>query len=190
MNITLRKSNVIQLSINDVIKSLNFDATVKINEFQDGEVEIDKARTALTSNIQRRGALISALYEIRKSVSAANSQAGIDNKLADVAHLEKEIQFYTGLSANQVREDHNVIVGRLEKMRKEDNSKHRSMYGFIETVDTTVLTQEALDTFRKAVSTAKKSKQKLQDEILELNVKTQIVLSADTQKTLQTEGVV
>jgi len=190
MNITLRKASALQNSINESVKGLQFDATVKINEFQDGEAEIAAASTLVYTNIQRRNALMSALYEVRKNVSTANTQAGIDSRLADVAYLEKEIQFYTGLAANKVRESSQVVAGRLDKLRNDKSESRRSLYGYADTVDTTVFTKEDLEGFRKLVAKAKKSKQKLQDEILELNVQTQIVLSADAEKTLQAEGLI
>jgi hypothetical protein len=57
-------------------------------------------------------------------------------------------------------------------------------------VDTSVLVKEDLDSFRRMVAKAKKSKQKLQDEILELNVQTVIQLSEKTVATLQAEGLI
>ncbi len=189
MNISLRKANALQNSINETIKGLDFDVLVKINEFQDAETEISKAANAVKTNIQRRNSLNSALYEIRKSVSGANTQVSIDNRLADVAHLEKQIQFYNGLAGNKVRESEKVIAGRLDKIRNDKGENRRSIYGYNDTVDTTVFTKEDLDGFRKEVAKAKKAKQKLQDEILELNVQTLITLSADTQSILQAEGL-
>ncbi len=189
MNISLRKANALQNSINETIKGLDFDVVVKINEFQDAEVEISKAATAVKTNIARRADLVNALYEIRKSVSGANTQVGIDNRLADVAHLEKQIQFYNGLVGNKARESEVVIAGRLEKLKNDKGESRRSIYGYNDTVDTSVFTKEDLDGFRREVVKAKKSKQKLQDEILELNVQTQITLSATAEKTLQAEGL-
>ena len=97
MNISLRKASAFQASINDALKGINFETQVKINEFQDAEQEIARASSEVKANIARRTALQTALYEIRKSVSGANTQVSIDNRLADVAHLEKEIQFYNCL---------------------------------------------------------------------------------------------
>lgn len=189
MNISLRKANAFQTSINDVIKHLEFETTVKINEFQDAETEISTAANAVKANIQRKVALNNALYEIRKSVSGANTQVGIDTRLADVAHLEKQIQFFNGLAGNKVRETTKVIEGRLDKLRNDKGESRRSLYGYNDTVDTSVFTKEDLDGFRREVAKAKKVKQKLQDEILELNVQTQITLSAVTQTVLQAEGI-
>ncbi len=189
MNISLRKASALQNGINEAIKGLEFDVTVKVNEFQDAELEISRVATTVKTNIQRRNGLNTALYEIRKSVSGANTQVGIDSRLADVAHLEKQIQFYNGLAGNKVRESEKVIAGRLDKIRNDKSESRRSIYGYHDTVDTTVFTKEDLDGFRREISMAKKAKQKLQDEILELNVQTQVTLSVESVKTLQAEGL-
>lgn len=189
MNISLRKASAIQNSINDTIKGIQFNVQVKLNEFQDAEAEISRGAVELKSNISRREDLVTALYEIRKAVGEANSQAGIDIKLADVAHLEKQIQFYNGLAGNSVRESDKVIAGRLEKIRNDKGESRRSIYGYNDTVDTTVFTREDLNDFRREAANAKKAKQSLQDQILELNVQTQISLTDSTVKTLQAEGL-
>ena len=190
MNISLRKASAIQNAINDTVKGIQFNVQVKLNEFQDAEAEIARAAVELKTSIARRESLTTALYEIRKAVSAANTQAGIDNKLADVAHLEKQIQFYNGLAGNNVREDSKVITGKLEKIRNDKGESRRTLYGYNDTVDTTVFTREDLEGFRREVAKAKKAKQSLQDQILELNVQTQIALSVDTIKALQAEGLI
>lgn len=190
MNITLRKANAVQNSINEAVKGIEIDATVKLNEFQDAEAEIARTATVLKTNLARRDSLITALYEIRKAVGAANSSAGIDSRLADVAQLDKQIQFYNGLAGNKAREDAKVIAGRLDKIRNDKSESRRSIYGYSDTVDTTVFTKEDLDGFRREVAKAKKAKQKLQDEILELNVRTEIALSERAEQVLQAEGLI
>jgi hypothetical protein len=189
MNISLRKANTLQNSINETVKGIDFDTTVKINEFQDAEQEIARTAATFKTNLKRRDALTDALYEIRKSVSGANTQVGIDNRLADVAHLEKQIQFYNGLAGNKVREGEKVVAGRLDKIRNGKDESRRSIYGYTDTVDTTIFTHEDLKDFRRVVNSAKKQKQKLQDEILELNVQTIIQLSNSTEAILQAEGL-
>ena len=189
MNISLRKANALQNNINETVKGIDFETTVKINEFQDAEQEIARQASTVKTNLLRRDTLTEALYEIRKSVSGANTQVGIDNRLADVAHLEKQIQFYNGLASKSAREGEKVVAGRLDKIRNGKEDSRRSIYGYNDTVDTSVFTREDLDGFRRKVATAKKQKQKLQDEILELNVQTIIQLSSATEAVLQTEGL-
>jgi hypothetical protein len=174
MKITLRKANALQLAIGEAVKNINVETEVKINEFQNGEAEIARVAAELKTNLSRRARLMDAMYEIRKSVSVANSAAGVDIKLADVAQFEKQVQFYNGLAGKKVREDAVVVAGQLNKLREGKDDSRRSIYGYASTVDTSVLTTEDLRGFRTAAAEAKKAKQKLQDELLEINVRTEI----------------
>jgi len=175
MKITLRKANALQLAIGEAVKNVDIKTDVKINEFQEGEVEIAKVATEFKENLARRTQLMDAMYAIRKAVSVANSAAGVDVKLADVAQLEKQVQFYNGLAGKTVRDSVDVVAGKLKRL-SEVEAKSR-MYGYGDTVDTSVLTAEDIKYFRMQAATAKKAKQKLQDELLEINVRTEIEVS-------------
>jgi lipopolysaccharide biosynthesis regulator YciM len=174
MKITLRKANALQIAINEAVKNISVETDVKINEFQNGEVEIARVVAEFQANLARRTQLTDAMYAIRKAVSTANASAGVDVKLADVAHLEKRVQFYTELAGKKVREDAVVVEGQLNKLRESKDDSRRSIYGYTSTVDTSVLTADHLKNFRTAAANAKKAKQKLQDELLEINVRTEI----------------
>lgn len=174
MKITLRKANALQIAIGEAVKNISVETDVKINEFQNGEVEIARVAAEFQANLTRRTQLMDAMYAIRKAVSTANASAGVDVKLADVAHLEKRVQFYNELAGKKVREDAVVVEGQLNKLRESKDDSRRSIYGYTSTVDTSVLTVDDLKSFRTAAANAKKAKQKLQDELLEINVRTEI----------------
>jgi hypothetical protein len=190
MKITLRKANAVQASINDSLKGIDAVTQIRINEFQDAEAEIKQASEKLFANLNRKEKLNTALYEIRKAVGCANATAGVDDKLADIAHLDKSIQLYSAFVTGQVREPSTVLAGRLDKIRQRPADARSSIYGREDDVGTSVLTQEDIDGFKRVVAKAKKSKQKLQDEVLELNVRTEIELSAEAEATLQAEGLI
>jgi hypothetical protein len=189
MKITLRKANALQIAIGEAVKNISVETDVKINEFQVGEAEIARVASEFRENLARRTQLVNAMYAIRKAVSTANAGAGVDVKLADVAMLEKQVQFYNGLAGKKVREDAAVVEGQLNKLRESKDDSRRSIYGYASTVDTSVLTAEDIRSFRTAAATAKKSKQKLQDELLEINVRTEITLAQDTVQFLTAEGL-
>lgn len=172
MKITLRKANALQLAISEAVKNISVETDVKINEFQNGEAEIARVAAEFQTNLARRTQLMDAMYAIRKAVSTANAGAGVDVKLADVAQLEKQVQFYNGLAGKKTRDEAAVVEGKLKRL-SEVEAKSR-MYGYGDTVDTSVLTAEDIKGFRNAAATAKKAKQKLQDELLEINVRTEI----------------
>ena len=186
MNVTLRKANAIQVSINETLKGLEFTDTVSINEFQVVDSTFATASTKFFDNVVRRQSLLDALYEIRRAVSGANYNAGIDSKLADIARLEKDIQFYTPLSKGKTRETDLVLNGKLDKIR---NRKEEAYYGRGEEVTSSLFTETEVQNFRNTVAVSKKQKQKLQDELLETNVRTEFALSEKTVATLTKENI-
>ena len=188
MNISLRKANALQNSILDAIRGLAVTPVVSLNEFQDAEQEIAAVRITVLDQLNTRRYLYNALYEIRQAVSVANHRVGIDARLAEVAHTDKLVQVYQGLADGKARDAAAVVAGKLERLRSRVESSR--LYAFESTVETSVLGQEDLDSFRREVAQLKKAKQKVQDEILELNVRTEITLSDSTRAVLTSQGLV
>lgn len=185
MQVSLRKANALQVAINEALKGLEFKAEISINEFQKPEAMIAAASKTFFGNAHRRSALLRSLYQIRKAVAAANAANEIDNRLADLALLEKEVTFFTSQAKAQPRLDAEVIHGKLVKIvnRTED-----SYYAKAE-VETSIFTADDLKSLSRLAVTAKKAKQKLQDELLELNVRTTIELSETAVATLTAEDI-
>ena len=187
MRITLRKANAIQTAITEAIKGIEIATNININEFQNSEEVIKKNNESLLEKVQNKLQLVDALYEIRQAVGRANSQSSIDEKLTEIARLEKYIQQYTNLSTAPVREDAVVIEGKLIKIRNAKDDAH-SYYRSTE-VQTSVLDQQQIESFRSTVADYKKAKQRLQDEILESNIRTEIELGEDTVRVLTRERI-
>ena len=191
MNISLRKSSAIQNGINDAIKSIKIEATLELNEFQDVVAELKKANDTLFTNDSRRQRLLLSLYNIRGLVGTANAQSGIDLKLATAAFIEKRIVQLDELAKLAAVTELAVINGKLDKIRNDKSDTSRSrIYGYNDTVSTTVVSQEQIDQIKAEIQNLKKQKQKLNDEILELNIRTEIPLSEDVVKTLTEEGLI
>jgi len=192
MNITLRKANAVQNSINDTIKGIKVDFTVELNEFQDVEAAITKANSDLVANDGRRQKLTMALYNIRALVGTANAASGINTALAKAAFIDKRIGQLEELAKATEITSLEVIKGKLEKIKndKGENSRRSSIYGYSDTVSTSVLSREQIAQAKAEVLNLKKQKQQLNDEVLELNIKTEIPLSDDVVAALQAEGLV
>lgn len=190
MNITLRKANAIQNSINEAIRNIKVDLNLEINEFQDPKAELEKANTAAVNADARRQKLLLALYNIRGLVGQANAASGIDLNLAKAAFIDKRIGQLNDFANAQATTDLDVIKGKLDKIKndKGENSR-RSLYGYNDTVSTSVLAQAQIDQAKTEILNLKKQKQKLNDETLELNIKTEVPLSDDVVATLQAEGL-
>jgi hypothetical protein len=76
----------------------------------------------------------------------------------------------------------------LTKIRESKNEAR--MYGYDSTVETSVVTSSELDYYRRQIQERRRQRQRLQDEILELNVKTEIDISDVAQITLARENLI
>jgi len=187
MQVSLRKANALQVLINEALKGLEFKADVSVNEFQNPAQEIELAKQKFDRNVQRRWNLISALYDIRTKVAAANAENNIDNLLADLARIEKDLVFFAPFAKANVQADLKVISGKLDKIANREGES----YSFHSSeVSTSIFTDSDLEDFRNNVSLAKKKKQAVQDALLEANVRTTIELAAGTVAVLKAEDII
>lgn len=189
MKISLRRAAALQNSIRDALHSIPCDFTVRLNEFQDSELVISAKQAELAENLQRRSKLTQVLYDIRTAVGRANHEAGVNQLLAQVARLDREIQDHQILAGGSARQPQEVISGQLRKIR-EDKGERRAVYGYDATVETTVLTTEVIADHRAQVQNLRRQRQNLQDEILELNVRTEILLSDEAVNILKNQNLV
>ena len=191
MNITLRKASAIQNSINDAVKSIKVELTVELNEFVNVETALAKANSDMVANDGRRQRLTMALYNIRALVGTANAQSGIDTNLAKAAFIDKRIGQLEELAKATEITELDVIKGKLDKIKNDKGeTSRRSIYGYSDTVSTSVMSKAQIDQAKAEILNLKKQKQKLNDEILELNIKTEIPLSDEVVASLQAEGLI
>lgn len=188
MKITLRKANALQNTIQDHIKTVDVKTSVSLNEFQIPAVELSVARNQLVANDVKRAKLTKALYRIRASVGRANTEAGVADLLAEAAYVDKRLGHLKGLTESKVVEAEVVLEGKLEKLRTQEKSSR--IYGYNDTVDTGVLTAEQIEGYKADMRDLKKEKQSINDKVLELNVRTEIELDAETVALLQVEQLV
>ena len=191
MNITLRKASALQNRINETIADIRMNPYVTLNEFQDPSTMLLNAKTTLFENDTRRQRLLLTMYTIRSLVAAANAASGVDLKLATAAYIDKRIVQLNELAVLQPQEPLSVIEGQLAKLKAQDTTKNqRSMYGYDDGgVKTSVIENEQIKRFKQEILNLKKQKQGINDEVLALNIKTEIPLSEESVGILTAEGL-
>lgn len=185
MKITLRKANALQNTIQDHVKTIEVKTSISLNEFQNPGAEIACARAGLLANEARRALLTRALYSVRAAVGRANANVGIADLLADAAYVDKRIGQLKAVVECEPTEADAVIAGKLDKIRNDKSD--RRMYGYNDTVNVGVLNAEQIEVYKTEMRNLKKEKQSINDKMLELNVRTDIELDADTVAVLETE---
>lgn len=185
MKISLRKANAIQSAIQEELNVLELKTDIQINEFEKPSEKIKEMQTRFFENMKKRSALLNALYEIRASVSGENGKGGINGLLTILARNEKDIVTYNKLSRLLPQVDIEIIRGKLGKLK----SRSEESYYNEGSVATGIFSEENIFDFKQKLALLKKEKQALQDELLELNVRTEITASPSTVKTLVDVGI-
>jgi hypothetical protein len=189
--ITLRKANAVQAEIRKAISASNVSDTVSITEYTtnvDGVLE--NAMADYATDVTRKLALNTALFNIRKSVSRANASAGISDILADVELIDAKMAVYINVTTKSVAKSFSEITARIEKMKTTVVDASTRMYGDrFNTVDTSVVEQSTIDGAKQLVKQLKREKQTLQDKLLTLNVNTTIDIDTVDEMVLKVEGI-
>ena len=191
MEINLRKANAVQAEIRKAINAHAVDSNVSVSEFtQDLNGAILSAKDAYLTNLNRKVALTTALYNIRKSVANANATAGINGILTDVQRIEAVMALYSGVAGQTVSKSLAEIEARLEKIKSAPADARSSIYGErYNNVETSVVEQTTVDNAKAQVKELKRERQNLQDKLLALNVNSLITISAADEAVLKAEGI-
>lgn len=190
--INLRKANALQSEIRKAISSSGVSDTVSVNEYTtDVAGGLEKAKQDFVTDVTRKIALNTALFNIRKSVAQANAKNGISDILADVELIDATMAVYSGVATKAVAKSLDEINARVEKMKVAPVETARSaIYGdHYNKVDTSVVEQATIDTAKGMVKSLKREKQTLQDKLLTLNVNSMIGISDADVVVLKAEGI-
>jgi len=187
MKLTLRKAHALQKELTNELVKLDFDTEIEISEFEAPEKKIADTVDVFEDQLVKRKDILDTLYTIRKAIAKANHEKDVDLLLADLAHLDSNISFYKQvLRTTEPRVHGEILKGKLDKIRKRDDSAEPRLYGrSSDTVTTHVFTADALAEFEKELAEFKKTKQTLQDKLLEINFQTEIDLANDQEAVLR-----
>jgi hypothetical protein len=189
--INLRKANALQSEIRKAISSSGVSDTVSVTEYtSDVAGGLEKAMKEFATDVTRKVALNTALFNIRKSVAQANSNMGISDILADVELIDATITVYSNVATKAVAKTLDEINARVEKIKASALTNESRIYGDrYNVVETSVVEQSTIDAAKQKVKELKRQKQTLQDKLLTLNVNTVINISDVDVMVLKVEGI-
>jgi len=172
MKISLRKANALQLLINEQINS-PFVETVTVGKFDNPVEVVDQASDILLETVEQKFDLITVLYAIRGKVAAAGQVAGVADLLTTQALLSKREAFLRQLaSTTSFAVTKEALDAQLADIKAADATGYRA-----KTFTVGLLKKETVEAFKKNIVTIRRQKQKVSDQLLNLNVKTEIELS-------------
>lgn len=191
MQVNLRKANAIQAEIRKAINGIKLETDIQVSEFTDGvEEAILKGNRELNAAINRKLDLVNALYSIRSEVGQKNAEVGINSILAEVEATDACTAVHNVIAGLKPRKSQIEISARIQKHKDAPADTRSVLYGDrFSNVDTSVAFEGDIDAAKQSVKELKRSRQDLQDKLLQLNVNTLITLSEKTIQTLKEEGI-
>ena len=189
--INLRRAAALQVSIQDAIRALNVNPQVEISMFSEfGEV-VPAQTQALMKNIQTRGLLIRALFQIRNATAKANMESGISAVLANQAEIDMEIACIQPLAESQVYEGKEITEKRAARMasQKETTPMYGRQEAPSETIKVMVGSKASIDNAKESLAALRKTRLDLKDRLGELNATVKIDLTEETVETLRSERI-
>lgn len=188
MKVTLRKANALQTAISEAVAGLELATDIAINEFEAPSVKIKEAKDKFSTHMATRNKLVGVQYEIRRAVARVNAEAGINDLLADLAMIEKNITLYTRFAKLRPAMDSEVLNGKLTKIKL--RGAEDQFYGREDHVQTSIFAEAEIEDFKSRLAELKKQKVNLQDSLLELNVENSIELADDSEMLLVRAGII
>ena len=192
MKINLRKSSAIQKELFVRVGKVEFDTTVELDEFNDPKDIISKQLNEVTDNIVLKQSLLSVVYSLRAKTGIVNAKAGVSGLLAEQERLKACIRMYDSFSTGKPRAKLSEISLRIEKMTKlseKEGDRLSYHHSSRDHITSSVFDKEQLDVFKNTVKQLKKQHQEINDQLLEINVKKTIELSAEEEELLSNEGL-
>ncbi len=194
MEISLRKAAALQLALSEALKQLRLGTTLTLSIYEEApEARIAAEADAWRATLTRREALLDALYAIRTRVGAANQTAGVDDRLAELARLEKDAQLYGTLAQAEPREAPEILKARTDRLRTREAApvgRFGGVQEMPETVQVGLFGADRIEAFRSELRRISRRRQTLKDELMELNAATRISLDPTTVATLRAEELI
>ena len=191
MKISLRKANTIQELVGEALKQpLESPANLDVLAIDEWKDELIFARKTFLSEMATRAQLVSARYEVRKRISEENAKQGVTTLLATLAETDTMINLMKRNVVDQtVSDKYDVVEKKRERkitlLDKEGMHVYRS-----DTFDVSIIDAETIKTYKEKVKVLKRKRQRINDELLEKNIRSEIELPSWAVDLLREHGLI
>ena len=191
MKISLRKANTIQELVGEALKQpLESPANLDVLAIDEWKDELIFARKTFLSEMAARAQLVSARYEVRKRISEENAKQGVTTLLATLAETDTMINLMKRNVVDLTASDkYDVVEKKLERkiilLDKEGLHYNRS-----DTYDVSIIDAETIKTYKEKVKVLKRKRQRINDELLEKNIRSEIELPSWAVDLLREHGLI
>ncbi|EPX83541.1 hypothetical protein [Salipiger mucosus] len=189
MAFSLRKLNSLQHEIRAQIEALETPPVLEVNAFDDPVQRAPMVAEEWSGKRQDAEKLREVLFEIRKTVSAANHVSGLNDVLADTAMVDEKIKATRKALEKDARPSDDVLSGTKQKIL-EDDGRSTMFAEYNHKVPFGALNQEVRGELEQELTRLRKQHRDLKDQALEINVENKVDLSPSSVSVLEQHGVI
>ena len=194
MQINLRKASALQSDIQSLIRSIRVETRASFEERDAVAEEMTEAISEWRTNLERKTDLINVLFGIREKVGVANAECGLNTKLTEHRRISEQRELLEDTVDGRRGRVLTVeqVIEKLTKMEERVENAKEALFGRSRDIEvhTELLGKEDLDNYRKEIRSLKKLQRSVNEEVLELNIRTHIVLSEAEVNVLRNEDLI
>lgn len=194
MQINLRKASALQSDIQSLIRSIHVETRTSFEDRDTVAEEMAEAISEWRTNLDRKTDLINVLFGIREKVGVANAECGLNTKLTEHRRISEQRELLEDTVDGRRGRVLTVeqVIEKLTKMEERVENAKEALFGRSRDIEvhTELLGKEDLDSYRAQIRSLKKLQRSVNEEVLELNIRTHIVLSEAEVNVLRNEDLI
>ena len=180
MQLNLRQAHELQTRINSTVKELQDEMELHVDLFYEGEPAgvLSNMTNKAFGDLETIQKLLMIKAELRTKVAKKNAQAGIDERLSQIASLQRMIEAYERVMGRGMRQDLFAVKERLESRREahKANPDNGDRYSCSDSFNVDVLDKKDHAEMKSRVKKFRREIRDMQEQILQLNVNTYVTL--------------
>ena len=180
MQLNLRQAHELQTRINSTVKELQDEMELHVDLFYEGEPAgvLSNMTNKAFADLETIQKLLMIKSELRGKVARKNAQAGIDDRLSQIACLQRLIEVYERAMGRGMRQDLHAVKERLASRREahKANPDNSDRYSCSDSFNVDVFDKKHHSEIKSRIKKFRREIRDLQEQILQLNVNTYVTL--------------
>ena len=180
MQLNLRQAHELQTRINSTVKELQDEMELHVDLFYEGEPAgvLSNMTNKAFADLEPIQKLLMIKAELRTKVAKKNAQAGIDERLSQIASLQRMIEAYERVMGRGMRQELFAVKERLDSRREahKANPDNGDRYSCSDSFNVDVLDKKDHAEMKSRVKKFRREIRDMQEQILQLNVNTYVTL--------------
>ncbi len=188
MQLNLRQAHELQTRINSTVKELQDEMELNVDLFYEGDPVgvLSNMTNKAMSDLESIQKLLMIKSELRGKVSKKNAQAGIDQRLSQIACLQRMIEVYERAMGRGMRQDLHAVKERLASRREAHkvNPDNMDRYSCSDSFNVDVFDKKDHAEIKSRIKNFRREIREINEQVLQLNVNTYVTIDDGAQVAL------